>query len=207
MSVIRVRAAEILGAAIEIAVPDLSGNVCALQDDSGHKRKFPSLAIVSVSHKITPEQSGEVWKSKGQMNAVLNVGRIDALYQLRLGAASEAQRTVLEDQVTALFFSQEGRPGVLVAELADCDDAIVGYELDQSEWRNETAFTDKWFSIITLNTVTPILVERSNIPTWNEIRMCLAAEVSVPFDEIDTSIAECVAIDENGNVTVSALPA
>lgn len=206
MSLLRIKAAEVLGAIIEAAVPELAGTVCAGPSEDGHKRRLPSISIIPRSFKFSPDQEEE-WKELGNNRLILNVGRYDAFFQLQVGAKSTYLRAQLEQAVMNVFFSQEGRSGVLVVDIADCHDAIVGYELDQQSWQDEAGFSDRWFSTINLNVVMPVLIERGNVFTMNEIRICLRADTAAEFSEISTAIQECVAVDENGCVTLSTPPA
>lgn len=206
MSLLRIKAAEVLGAIIEATVPELSGMVCAGPSEEGHKRRLPSISIIPINFKFSPDQEEE-WKELGNNRLILNVGRYDAFFQLQVGAKSTYVRAQLEQAVMNVFFSQEGRSGVLVVDIADCHDAIVGYELDQQSWQDEAGFSDKWFSTINLNVVMPVLIERGNVFTMDEIRICLRADTAAEFSEISTAIQECVAVDENGCVTLSTPPA
>ncbi len=205
MSLLRLRAAEVLGALIEQKCPELIGHVCGGPATSGEIRKLPSVAITPINFKFSPDQEQE-WKEIGDNRLILNVGRYDALYQVSVGSKNPHVRAKLEQDITNLLFSQEGRSGVLVVDVADCDDAIVSYELDQSSWRDEAGFGDKWFSIINLNVVLPVLIERGNVFTMEEIRICLQAETAATFEQVSDSVQECVSVDENGDITFVAAP-
>lgn len=206
MSLLRIRAAEILGALISKACPELDGNICSGPSCASHKQRLPSVAIIPISFKFSPDQESE-HKEIGDNRLVINAGRYDALFQIRVGSKNNYKRAELEDTILSLFFMQEGRPGILVASIADCHDAIVSYELDQSVWRDEEGFSDKWFSTITINVVLPVLVERGNVFSMDEIRICSRVGVSAEFSEISTAIQECIAVDEDGSVTMSTPPA
>ncbi len=206
MSFLRLRSAQVFAEIVEQACPELKGNVCAGPATAEHKRKFPSLAIIPINFKISLDQEDE-WKDVGDNRVVLFMGRYDALFQLQVGGRSPEERAKVADDITALFFQREGSPGLIMAEVADCHDALVGYELDDESWRDEAGFSDKWFSIQTMNVVTPILIERGAVYTMDEIRICIRADVTASFESLSTLTPECVAVDEDGCVTVSALAA
>lgn len=201
MSLLRFRAAEVFGAALAQYQPDLAGHICAGPADSGHVRRLPSVAIIPISFKFSPDQE-EIWKEVGDTQAAVCVGRYDALFQLQVGAKNHRTRAKWCSMVESVFFKQEGRPGVLVVDVADCDDAILGFEYDDTSWRDEAGFSDKWFSVTTMNVAMPVLVRRA-VPTMEEIRICLAADTAATFAGIDDNLLECVAVDEAGNVTAT----
>lgn len=205
MSLIRIRAAEVFAAILAQHCPGLEGKICAGPADSNHKRRLPSVAIVPISFRFSPDQE-EVWHDIGSTMAAINVGRYDALFQLQIGARNPKERAKIEADVMRIFFLREGAPGVLTADIGDCDNAIVSYELDQESWRDEAGFSDKWFSITTMNVVMPVLIQRGAY-TMDEIRVCLRADTVATFSEVDQSAIECVAVDEAGNVTISTPPA
>lgn len=196
------RAAEVLGCLIENACPELVDQVCAGPSDTGHKRTFPYVAIVPINFKFSPDQE-DVWAEVGDSRAIIDVGRYDALYQIQVGSKNKTTRARLMDAITALFFQTEARPGVLVVEIVDCHNAVVGYELESHTWENEAGFSDKWVSITTVNVVTPVLIERGSVYTMQEIRMMLAAEQAASIEKVSDDVRETVAVDENGNVTMS----
>jgi hypothetical protein len=204
MSLLRIRASEVLAAIIQKACPEIE--VCAGPSEDGHKRKFPSIAIKPIKWDFSPDQEDE-WKEIGDNRIILNVGRYDAMYQIQVGAKNPYVRAEIEQFVLDLFFQREGSPGIIVVDIADCHDAIVAYELGSQMWLDEAGFSDKWFSTININVAMPVLVERGNVFTMNEIRICLRADTAAEFSEISTATQECVAVDEDGCVTLSTPPA
>lgn len=202
MSVLRIRSAQVFAEIVSHVCPDIE--VCAGPSTAEHKRKLPSLAIIPVNFKISLDQEDE-WEDVGDTGAIIFCGRYDALFQLKVGGRSPDERATIADTITKLFFQREGAPGLIVREIADCHNAIVSYELDGESWRDEAGFSDKWFSIQTINVVTPILVERGAVHTMQEIRMCVRAYVAESFESLETLTQECVAVDEDGNVTISSL--
>ena len=206
MSLLRIRAAEVLGQLIGSHNPAIADSICGGPAEDGHKRRLPSIAIQPISWKFSPDQEDE-WKEIGGNRLVLNVGRYDAFFRVEVGAKSPYVRAKLEQSVLDVFFQREGSPGIAVADIADCHDAIVSYELQSSRWDDEAGFSDKWFSTIDVNVVMPVLVERGSVFTMNEIRICLRADTLASFDDISSATQECVAVDEDGCTTPSTPPA
>jgi len=205
MSLLRIRAGEVLGAIIRHRLGSEIG-VCGGPAEDGHKRKFPSVAIKPIKWDFYPDQEDE-WKEIGNNRLILSVGYYEALFQIQVGSKSVYQRAEIEQAVLDLFFQREGSPGLIVAEIADCHDAIVGYELGSQMWLDEAGFSDKWFSTINLNVSMPVLVERGNVFTMNEIRIGLRASTAALFSEESIATEEYVAVDEDGNITISTPPA
>lgn len=202
MSLIRLKAAEVLGAIFQRHIPDV--DICGGPAEDGHRRRLPSIAIRPINFKMSSDQETE-HKDIGN-RLILNVGRYDAFFRIEVGAKSPYVRAKLEQAIIDIMFSQEERGGTLVVYIAECHDAIVSYELGDSRWQDEAGFSDKWFSELDLNVVMPILVERGTVPIWNEIRLCVRADVAHKFDDISTAIQECIAVDENGTVTITTPP-
>lgn len=203
MSVLRIRSAQVFAELVSQACPELA-HICAGPSTAESKRKFPSLAIIPIKHKISLDQEDE-WEDVGDTGVVLFCGRYDSLFQLKVGGRSPEERAKIAHDITQLFFQREGSPGLIVRHIADCHQAIVGYELGDESWKDEAGFSDKWFSIQTINVVTPILVERGAVHTMQEIRTCVRAYVAESFESLATLPQECVAVDEDGNVTISSL--
>ena len=207
MSLLRLRAAEVLGKVIADYCPEIAGSICGGPAEDGHKRRLPSIAIRPISFKFSPDQEEE-WKELSSTRLVLNVGRYDAFFLIEVGAKSPYVRAKLEQACLDVFMQREGSPGLIVCDVADCHDAIVSFELESSRWQDEAGFSDKWFSTIDVNVAMPVLVERGSVFTMNEIRIGLQAATAYSFDSIATTAAdEYIAVDELGCVTISTPPA
>lgn len=205
MAVLRIRTLEVLAATIERLCPDLQGRVCAGPAEHPKRLGFPSLAIIPAAYSFFPDQDGEVWFCPDAGNtAVFKVGRHEATIQLRLGAKTARQRYALEHAVSQIFISQRRRPGVLVVQVPDCWNAVVAYEFDQTEWRNELAFDKQWYSIASVTVQLPALVERGGVYTIEELRSCFTEDLSTPIESVPAAQVECVSIDESGNITVAS---
>ena len=64
MSLLRIRATEVLAAIIRNVCPDEIG-VCGGPSEDGHRRKFPSIAIKPIKWDFSPDQEDE-WKEIGK---------------------------------------------------------------------------------------------------------------------------------------------
>lgn len=202
MAVIRLRALECLGATIARLCPELNGNICVGQAEHPKKQQLPHLSIIPARWDFFPDQDGDIHAEIGETVAVFNVGQHVATVQLRVGARNSRVRAKLEHGISQIFVMQEHRPGVLLINLADCHDALVAFELDSTEWENDLAFDKEFYSIIVVETHIPALVERGGVYTIDEIRSCLTEDMNA-YAEIPASAIDCVAIDENGNITAS----
>jgi len=207
MSLLRIRAAEVLGALIAIQCPELEGSICGGPAEDGHKRRLPSIAIQPINWKFSPDQEEE-WKNISSTRLILNVGRYDAFFRIEVGAKNPYVRAKLEQACLDVFFQREGSPGLAICDIADCHDAIVAFELEQSSWQDEAGFTDKWFSTLNVNVTMPVLIERRSVFTMDEIRIGLRASHDSTFTSLEhTSSQEYIAVDEDGNVSISTPPA
>ena len=136
MAIIRIRVLEVLGATIERLCPALAGLVRSGAAEHPKKQVWPTLTITPASWKFYPDQDYDVWSEPGDSRAVFNVGRHEALLQLSIATRNQRQRHELEHAVAQVFVAQEGRPGILVVRIADCDNALVAYEMDDAAWQD-----------------------------------------------------------------------
>ena len=201
MSVIRLRVLEVLRDCVARLVPELEGHICAGHAEANHKLEWPNLSLVPVSWRFHPDQDGEVYTDLGPGRAVYVVGRHEALIQMRLGARTMRERARLEHLVTQVFVSQHLRPGVLVVRIRDCQQAVVAYEFDDTEWKDEAAFEREWYSIIEVVAQVPALVERGGYYTIEEIRSTFTQDLSTPAASLPAESLSTVRIDENGIIT------
>ena len=201
MSVIRTHALDLLAQCIATYVPELKGKICAGPTEAPKVRQWPHLSIWPVRFKYYPDQAHQ-HKELGSTRVVMNVGRHEALVQLRLGANTHNQRLALEEKLLNVFLRTPGRPGVLVNFIPNCHDATVAWELDEDEWENELAFSKKWFSIMTVLGQIPALVTRDSVYTIEELRLSLTEDLSTDFTTLPSSAVETVSVEEDGSITV-----
>jgi len=194
MSVIRLRALQRLAAFIESAVPELSGVICGGQATPSHRLVFPSLAITAVRFTFYPDQATEHYAPANSTRAVFNVGRVEGTVQLRLGAATNAERYRLEQAISeAVWWADIDRPGIVLIDIPDCDGARVAFEQDADEWQDERAFDREWYSTMTCALQMPALVAKLGVETIEEIRLQLTEDLTSAAPAVDE-----VVIDETG---------
>src|ERR1041385_5148597 len=97
MAVVRLEALRALECAITQAVPELAGRICPWPGLPNHNLMFPSLAIVPVRWRYMPDQAWAGF-SPSPSSVVMNVGKHEALIQLRLVDATPAGRAPIEER-------------------------------------------------------------------------------------------------------------
>lgn len=202
MSVLRIRALEVLAECIAEEVPELAGHICAGPAEPNHKLEFPSLAIIPVRYFYQPEQAKE-WRCPTHSDLVIEVGKHEARVVLRLGAATHRERVIIEQKVLDVFLSQPLRPGVIVNQVADCFDAVVAWELEDEEWEDERAFDQKWYSDINVLGQIPALVCRPGSYTIEQLQLGVTDDFGTVFNQntFNTSAdVEVVEINQDGSI-------
>lgn len=195
MSLIRIRALEVMGDKIACAVPQLKGKVCAGQAKFPHQQDYPHVALVSTRARYFPEQA-IVHSEPTASDAVFYLGRYDATVQIWLGAGNNSQRYELEDLVlTRVFFDDVERPGICLFNVPDCQNARIAWELQTFEWEDERAFDNQWYSILTANVVLPLLVRKSGIYSITDLQVELTSDMVSDFTDIAPSDIETVVVE------------
>jgi len=172
----RIEALRVLAQTIGGRIPELADSICPWPTPPNHKLKFPSLAIIPVSWTYYPDQAEEVAFDPDPDTALMNVGRHEAIIQLRLAHASPVPRAVLEEKILDIFLSTPFHPGVLLTPV----DAVprrgewnAAWELDDTEWHDENAFDQEFWSFIAITGIIPALVERAPAPRITDLRLAL----------------------------------
>lgn len=169
MSLIRIRALEVLKEKIECAVPELLGKVCAGQQKHPHTIDYPHCSIMLMRGQFLPDQACIV-SSPSPSTAVYRLGRIQAIAQVKLGSANCDERYILGDKIfNNVFMANCERPGICFFNIPDCHDALVAWELDSWGWEDEFAFDNKWYSVLTCTVQIPVLVRKAGVYSIDEI--------------------------------------
>jgi len=180
--------------------------VCGGAAEAPKQLGFPSLGIFAVRFRYFPDQHA-LHKSLNSSSAVLNVGRVEGTVQLRLGAQTAQRRYALEQEIMEnVFWADIERPGIVLFTIADCDDAIVAFELDENEWEDEKAFSKKWYSVATVALQLPALVTKGEVYDIDDLRLTLTHDLTTPIVSVPASEKETVSIDENGDITPVVSP-
>lgn len=196
---VRLEALLSLEAAITCAIPQLRGRVCPFPTPPNHELKFPSLAIVPVGFEYLPDQATEVHECE-PTKVVMNVGRHEALIQLRLVHSDPIRRTKLEEKITDLFIAQAMRPGILLTTVNAVPWAgpfVCAWELDDESWQDERAFDSEFWSVIVVTGQIPALAVRGDATRIRDLRMDVgASEAALPANA-ETSLR----VGADGSVT------
>lgn len=196
MQLIRIRALEVLQRCIEIAVPALAGRVCAGSNKHPDQLQFPSAALVSTRANYFPDQAVEHSIPSPNVG-VFNIGRAEAIVQIRIGASNDDERYILEDALlTNVFLQDLQRPGIVKLTIPDCEDALVVFELDDCAWEDEFAFENKWYSVLTAALQMPVLVRKGGLYSIDEICLQLTEDLDTPVASISAGDIETTLIDE-----------
>lgn len=205
MSVVRLEALRRLGAEIEAAIPELVGKVEIHQVPPDYKIGFPRVAIVAgASMRYQARQEGFVTRVSSSA-IVVNVGSWSTVVQLRLYCATPASRYELEDKLTNLFWRVENQPGLLLTTVTACPqlgDILASWDIGDTDWDDEAAFSSQYFSVLTLDACIPALVTRAGVYSLNELRLGVTddfglAETSAAFDTITAKFT----VNSDGTVT------
>lgn len=205
--VVKLEAFNTLAAAIEAHVPELRNHVEVVQAPPDQHLTFPSLAIIpgKLAHHFS--QEGVVAQPTNH-SAVVCVGSWDGAVQLRLACATLGTRYQLEERLTGpegLFFREEDRPGILLTEVTACPqlgNILAAWDLDESSWEEEYAFSAQEWAVINLRVCIPALALREGVYTINELRFGVTSNFSTPetsaaFD----GIPGIVRVNEDGTIT------
>lgn len=184
---------------VESNIHELRGKICKMGEPH-LQRVWPTLQILPIRFKYYPMQEHE-YLGVSASKAIFDVGRHEGTVQLRLGANTPDERWELEQKMIDLFLEPEHRPGVLVTTIEDCYDAVVVWELDDDEWRNEAVFTKEFFSLLTVRVQIPALVLRDSVYTIEDLRLSLTEDLHTAYSELPAASIETVQVDEDGNIT------
>lgn len=222
MSVIKLRALERLREVIEREVKDLRGNICAGPAARDHKLSFPSLAIVTGRFTFVPHQADErdhvrnEDRSFGPKTAVLNVGTWDGFVELRLGEKTPRRRYALEHELEQVFLGNADgtapdakdiagagwmRPGIIIIDIPDCDNARCAFELDSDSWEDEKVFSNQWYSSMRVRASIPALVRAKGIPDMDTVILQLTEDLDTAVADIPTADIEAVQVSEDGTTS------
>lgn len=190
MSLIRIRAMEMLKERIECSVPKLKDRVCAGYDTHPKVIDFPHLSIQSTRARYFPDQASE-YRSPSPSVGVWNIGRMEAVVQLKIGCSNPDERYNLEDAVLSnVFLADLDRPGVYRFSIPDCEGALAAWELEEDTWQDEFGLDNGWYSTITTTLQIPVLVRKVGVYSINEIRLQFTTDLETPSITLDPNVIE-----------------
>jgi hypothetical protein len=212
--VVKLDAIKSLVATIAAGVPELadrqdtSGNpvhpIKVVQVPPDQKLKFPSLAIVPARFRFEPNQE-RVHAEPTAETAVINVGRWVCTMQFRLGCATFNDRYVLEEKLSSLFMAREDAPGVMLTQVVEpaLGDFTAAWELDDSEWEDEMAFSSQNWAMLVFTGVIPVLVTRPGIYPIDTLRVGFTHDFETAFADNFTTHGnlKVVQVAADGTIT------
>lgn len=197
MSLIRIRALEMLAEAVECAAPQLRGRVCAGWAKHPKQSEHPHLSITSTRATYFPDQVTE-HSSPSPSSGVFNFGRLETTVQLRLGSANCAERYILEDCILCgLFFQDTARPGIHRLTIPDCEGALAVWELESTEWEDEFAFDNRWQAILETTLQLPVLCRQNGVYSMQEVCLQFTEDLDTDVSLIDSGDIETTVVNDS----------
>jgi len=207
----RLEALLALKAAIEEAVPELrtdmpgKAHVIVGKALPSKNACFPALVIDPIRFRYLPDPEHDFFEPDPS-HIVLCVGRFEATIQLRLVAATPAERFEYQEKILEAFLRTEGHPGVLLTEvdaIPELGTWLAAWEFDEDEWQDEKVFDQQLWAVATLTGVLPALVTRAGVYRINDLRLGTTGDFTTEFtpDTFDSSKAiDRVRVNQDGTI-------
>lgn len=203
--IVKLEAFRSLKAHIEAAIPELRDKVVTVQTPPDQHLKFPSLAIVaggSFRHSFAQE---DIVALPTNHSAVVCVGAWETTVQLRLACATEFSRFDYEERLSDLFFQREDSPGLILTQVTACPqlgDILASWDLGNSSWDEEYAFSAQEWAVLTIQATIPALALREGVYTIDDLRLGLTGDFSIATTSaaFDT-LPNLVQVNEDGTIT------
>ena len=203
--VVRLEALRALAAEIDASVPDLKSKTEIHQVPPDYKAGWPRVAVIAGgAMRYEPRQ--EYVKTRVSDSAiVVNVGSWITTAQIRLGCATPAERFALEEKLTEMFWRVENQPGLLLTTVTACPhlgDILASWDIGDTDWADEFAFSSQYWTVLSLDAVIPALVTREGVYSLNELRLGVTDDFSLPETSaaFDT-LTQKVTVNQDGTVT------
>lgn len=195
---VKIQALQRLAELIGQEVKELRGRVCVGPSNRDHKKQDPSLALVPIRFAFDPHQADEkdhvVGKDRsfGARTAIFNVGTWMGEIEFWLGTKTPYRRYELEHKIDQVFLgnahgSSPGRddvsgagylrPGIILIDVPESDNARCAFELNEDAWENEKVFSNQWYSILKITASIPALVRAKDIPTIDQLELSLTHDL------------------------------
>lgn len=215
MAVIKIKALQRLADLVACEIKELKGSICAGPATNNHQLGFPSLSIVPERFSFIPNQPSEynyVTKQDrcpSPVTVVMDVGRWEGEIVMRLGAKTPFKRYELEHQIEQLFLGDvtgaspdalaRFRPGILLVDVPECNDARIAFELQNDTWRDEKVFANKWFSELRILAQIPALVPWKPVYTIDTLQLSLT-------EDLETAVPDSETVQINADGSITAVP-
>lgn len=204
-------AAKALGAALAAAAPGL--NVQVLQAEHDHPAAYPALSIVPRGRKFRPQQD-DIKDSSAATTYLASSGFYEAIFELRIHAATPYERELWEEKVQAAFFASEFTSGTLVVSVANVVaggvtstfTANIPVRWRDGEWREELAFSARRYTFVEVDVAVPVLATRA-APTIQTLNLDLAQDspdmrpVDTGADAVQDMATQQVTINQDGSIS------
>jgi hypothetical protein len=210
-AVVRLEAFKSLIATIEAAIPELRGHIELVQVPPEQHLTFPSLAIVAGSHfRYDQSQEDEARDDEGNAiqpdasSLVANLGAWETTVQFELACATLADRYAYEETLTELFNQRQGARGVLLTTVTSCPalgHILASWTLNDTGWKDDKAFSSQHWAVLEVDGTIPVLVTRRGTYTFEELRLGLTRDLSIPATPAGFSSVPVVEINADGTVT------
>ena len=205
MSIVRLEALRCLAKQIEAFVPELVGNTRVLQVPPEQALQMPELVVLGSSFKLSHDTQESEQSQPTNSTLCAQVATWDVTVQLRLAHATPGQQKELEEKIVQAFFQRPGAPGVLVSQVVTSTDVgpfFASWDLDDSSWDTEMAFSSQWWTTCTLTGQVPALAIRQGVYSLNELQFGLTRDFSVPATSTGfATISNLVDVNADGTVT------
>lgn len=223
---VKIQALDRLAEVLAREIKEIRGLICVGPGTRDHKQKFPHVSLVPQRFSFLPHQADERDHVRGEdrsfqaRSAVFDVGTWQGTVEIRVGAKTPFQRYELEYKLEQVFLGNADgtapdaqdragslwmRPGVILIDVPECDNARCAFEMEDDTWDNEKVFANEWFSIMRVTANIPALVRAKNIPTIDTLELSLTENletvVTTPAEADALSDIETVSVLSDGTIT------
>lgn len=225
MAVIKIAALERLQEVFEREVKELRGLFCIGGATRDKKLTFPSVSLMPGKFRFDPHQADErdhvrdVDRDFGPKTAIFEVGTWIGQVEIKIGSKVPRQRYELEFLIEQVFLGNADgtapdakdragemwlRPGIILVDVPECDNARCAFELEDDMWENEKVFANEWYSTMNITALIPALVRAKNIPTIDQLSLSLTEDLDTVINtpaEADALVdIETVIVQEDGTI-------
>lgn len=218
--IVKLKALERLRDVIAGEVKDLRGKICAGPAGRDKRLKFPHVSLVPERFRFIPHQADErdhvrnVDRSFGPRTAIFDVGLWQGTIQIKVGSKNPEERYRLEYYIEQVFLGNvDGtapdakdiageafmRPGIILIDVPECDNARCAFEMEEDTWENEKVFANEWYSVMGVTANIPALVRAKGVPDMTTLELSLTHDL----ETVVTSVSEADAIPDIETVTVA----
>lgn len=225
--IIKIRSLERLAEVITGEVKDLRSKICVGPGTRDHKLKFPHVSLIPQRFRFVPHQADEhdhvrnEDRSFGPRTAVFDVGLWQGVVQIKIGSKNPEERYILEYLIEQVFLGNvDGtapdardvageaymRPGIILIDVPECDNARCAFEMEEDTWENEKVFANEWYSVMNVTANIPALVRAKGIPDICTLELSLTHDldtVVTSAEDADAVDIESVIVAADGTITAA----